>query len=51
MNALTLGGADNALGLFMLAADEATTAALPHKELTDADRANLRQLWNDLRTQ
>jgi hypothetical protein len=46
-----LGGAGEAMGLFMLAADAATTSALPHKELTDADRANLRTLWNDLRSQ
>jgi hypothetical protein len=46
-----LGGAGEAIGLFMLAADTATTSALPHKELTDADRSNLRQLWNDLRSQ
>ena len=46
-----LGGAGEAVGLFVLAADEATTSELPHKELTESDRANLRQLWNDLRSQ
>src|SRR6478609_200335 len=47
-----LGGADQAIGLFMLAADMATTAAIAADDRVDAgDRQELRRLWNDLRSQ
>lgn len=45
-----LGGAGQAIGLFMLAADMATTAAVGGDSLNDADRRELRRLWNDLRS-
>ena len=47
-----LGGAGQAIGLFMLAADMATTAALAGDgRLNASDRRELRRLWNDLRSQ
>lgn len=47
-----LGGAGQAIGLFMLAADMATTAAIgSDDQLDDGDRRELRRLWNDLRAQ
>jgi hypothetical protein len=47
-----LGGANQAIGLFMLAADMATTAAVAGDDRLDAgDRQELRRLWNDLRSQ
>jgi hypothetical protein len=42
-----LGGAGQAIGLFMLAADMATTEALAGG-LTDPQRSELRALWNNL---
>jgi hypothetical protein len=45
------GGAGQAIGLFMLAADMATTAAVGGDLLEDGDRRELRRLWNDLRSQ
>lgn len=45
-----LGGAGQALGLFMLAADMATTEALVRDDLTVQQRSELRALWNDLRS-
>ena len=46
-----LGGAGQAIGLFMLAADLATTAAVGGDQLGDGDRRELRRLWVDLRAQ
>jgi hypothetical protein len=46
-----LGGAGNAIGLFMLAADMATTVAVGGDQLDDGDRRELRRLWADLRSQ
>ncbi len=46
-----LGGAGQAIGLFMLAADMATTAAVGGDLLEDGDRRELRRLWDDLRSQ
>ncbi len=46
-----LGGAGEAIGLFMLAADMATTESVARSELTGAQRSELRQLWNDLLAQ
>jgi hypothetical protein len=46
-----LGGAGQAVGLFMLAADMATTAAVGGDQLDDGDRRELRRLWDDLRSQ
>jgi hypothetical protein len=43
-----LGGAGQAIGLFMLAADMATTEVLVRDELTSQQRSELRALWNDL---
>lgn len=43
-----LGGAGQAIGLFMLAADMATTEVLVRDELTSRQRSELRALWNDL---
>ena len=44
-----LGGVGEELGLFMLAADMATTAERA-EGLTPDDRRALRRLWNDLRS-
>lgn len=44
-----LGGVGKELGLFMLAADMATTAERADG-LTSADQRTLRRLWNDLRS-
>jgi hypothetical protein len=46
-----LGGAGQAIGLFMLAADMATTAAVGGDLLADGDCRELRRLWDDLRSQ
>lgn len=46
-----LGGAGQAIGLFMLATDMATTAAVGGDLLEDGDRRELRRLWDDLRSQ
>lgn len=46
-----LGGAGQAIGLFMLAADMATAAAVGGDRLDDGDRRELRRLWGDLRSQ
>lgn len=46
-----LGSAGQTIGLFMLAADMATTAAVPGDLLEDGDRRELRRLWDDLRSQ
>jgi len=43
-----LGGAGQAEGLFMLAADMATTEALVGEDLDDDQRSELRALWLDL---
>ena len=43
-----LGGAGEAEGLFMLAADMATTEALMGDELDQGQRNELRALWVDL---
>jgi hypothetical protein len=47
----SLGGAGRSLGLFRLAADMATTAAIGGDQLSRSDRRQLRRLWDDLRTQ
>lgn len=44
-----LGGTGQELGLFMLAADMATTAELV-KDMPAGDRQELRRLWDDLRS-
>jgi hypothetical protein len=44
----SLGGAGQSLGLFMFAADMATTAAIAGDHLDNGDRIQLRRLWNDL---
>lgn len=44
----SLGGAGQSLGLFLLAADMATTAAIADSHLNDDDRRQLRRLWCDL---
>jgi hypothetical protein len=46
-----LGGAGEATGLFMLAADMATTASMASINLTPDDRRQLRRLWDELRAQ
>lgn len=46
-----LGDAGQAIGLFLLAADMATTAALAGDQLQPSDRRGLRRLWDDLRSQ
>jgi len=46
-----LGGAGNAIGLYMLAADMATTAAVGGEQLAGGERRELRRLWDDLRSQ
>jgi hypothetical protein len=46
-----LGGAGQAIGLFMLAAAMATTAAVGDDLLEDGDCRELRRLWGDLRSQ
>lgn len=46
-----LGGAGRATGLFMLAADMATAAAVGGDLLEDGDGRELRRLWDDLRSQ
>jgi hypothetical protein len=46
-----LGGAGAATGLFMLAADMATTASMLSARLTADDRRQLRRLWDELRAQ
>lgn len=43
-----LGGAGQAIGLFMLAADLATTEALIGDQLEVDRRSELRRLWHDL---
>lgn len=45
-----LGGVGEELGLFMLAADMATTEALYGDRLAASDRRDLRRLWDDLRS-
>lgn len=45
-----LGGTGQAIGLFMLAADMATTAAVAGDLLEDGDGGELRRLWDDLRS-
>jgi hypothetical protein len=45
-----LGGVGEELGLFMLAADMATTEALYGDRLSASDRTDPRRLWNDLRS-
>ena len=44
-----LGGVGEELGLFMLAADLATTEAVYARQLGVSERGQLRRLWNDLR--
>lgn len=47
-----LGGAGQAIGLFMLAADMATTAAVAGDgQLDSSERRELRHLWNELLSQ
>ena len=43
-----LGGAGQAAGLFMLAADMATTAAIGGDTVDESDQRELRRLWDDL---
>jgi hypothetical protein len=45
-----LGGVGGELGLFMLAADMATTESVYRARLSAQDRSQLRRLWNDLRS-
>lgn len=46
-----LGGAGEATGLFMLAADAAATSYSMLAKLTPDERRQLRRLWDDLRAQ
>jgi len=46
-----LGGAGESHGLLMLATDLATTEALVRNEIDDAERRQLRELWDALRSQ
>jgi hypothetical protein len=45
-----LGGAGEKVGLFMLAADMATTKELVGDRLSKDERSQLRDLWDHLRT-
>jgi hypothetical protein len=44
-----LGGVGQEMGLFMLAADLATTDAVYGRHLGGSERRDLRRLWEDLR--